>query len=348
MRGDPSAVLRSLTAALGETPALAGTDLVLVGSQARRRSDIYLVGTRADRVPRWVVKVPHPGVAQVDLRPPASAADQLAALRRLNAHLDATSTGFAAPRAVALLPDVAGLAMEFVPGPHLTALIRPRALVAPARLLAGAATAAGVLRALHAVDVAEDVDTSLSELHDGVAARAATALAGAALPTRLLDVPWPVAVPRTAVARRRHVLLHGDFAPENLVFSPGTVHCLDAELAVRGPDEVDVVRFVTMLDDAPMFVAGTGVRAVDRLRARSGATFLQAYYDGAVPVTTWWALIESVASRWAMRHTDCLQRRPRATQVRLSLLRRHFTSLLAELADAARRSERSSPGAGLG
>jgi len=160
----------------------------------------------------------------------------------------------------------------------------------------------------------------------------------AGLPEERAVVPWPAEIARSTVVRRRHVLLHGDFAPENLVFSADQVYCLDADLLDRGPEDLDVVRFLTMLYDAPFFITGSGVRVVSRLRVRTGAAFLRAYYGDVVPVVTWWALIEGIASRWAMRHADCVARQPAFTSTRLALLDRHFSSILDELAVAARQS----------
>ena len=128
------------------------------------------------------------------------------------------------------------------------------------------------------------------------------------------------------------VLLHGDFAPENVVISSGTVYCLDPALAARGPREVDVVRFLTMLCDAPPFVATLGAGPMGRLRRRMAAEFVRGYYGPAGrPSSLQPMLVHSVALRWAQRHEHVVQRGARAGAARTALLRAYFSRLLNEM-----------------
>lgn len=133
-------------------------------------------------------------------------------------------------------------------------------------------------------------------------------------------------------ARAGEVLLHGDFAPENVVLTPAGPCCLDPDLCERGPAEHDVVRFLVMFADAPFFVVAGRLPRVRGVRRRAVRRFLTAYYDGSTPPPSLGPLLEAaLAARWQTRHTDLLARRPRGRRTRLRLVRRHFEAVLAEV-----------------
>jgi hypothetical protein len=310
-------------------------DLVIVHTgAARRRSSLYFLGLAGSRPAcRWVVKQPNSGSHQEDLQSPLSAAGQFQALQRLHGHLRHSDGPVATPRPVAYVPEIEAYVMEYVPGPTLTGLIRPGALLRPDSLLHGAAASAQVLHAVHSLESAEADRIDLPDLSRRAATRGRQLLETAGLPTRdRWFLPGSSAHSTTAWK----VLLHGDFAPENVLLSPSGFYCLEPDLSERDWAEHDVVRFLLMLFDAPLFVAGVDIPAVQNLRRRAGATFLDAYYgecpwpDALRPL-----MVLSLAARWSTRHTDLAQRAPRLKRARELLLRRYFGRLLDEVSSPA-------------
>jgi aminoglycoside phosphotransferase (APT) family kinase protein len=313
---------RAIAAELGEQE-----DLVVVSSQSRRRSDLWFIGLLGERGPKWVVKRPRTDSRQGDLRPPLSSEQQFAALVRLSDHVLATGSALRTPAPVALLPDIDAFAMLFVQGRHVAQLIRPTAVREPGPLLAGVAAAADALRVVHALPpTKEELSTS-----EGPFEASSDRLDPAAAPALARGQSSPEI--RSPLPRRgtRTVVIHGDFAPENIMLAGSTVFCLEPGLTDCGPPDIDVVRFLTMLYDAPLFVLCALNPAVQRLRRRAAATFLAAYY-GVEPVspTLQQSLRESLASRWATRHDDVVDRDPSLRGARIWLLRRYFSALLQE------------------
>ena len=294
---EEATVLAMLSDAL-EAGRIAGAQLRVVRAQSRRRSDLWFVGVRGEHGCRWVVKRPQTASVQDDLHPPMSSSQQLAALRRMSSHLAAEGGRITCPTPVAGLPDINAYAMEHVAGAHIAGLMTPAVVVAPGRLLAAMSTAAQVLQAVH----------------------------------RLPAAPSDVARPGTVDLQQ--VVLHGDFAPENVLLSGSGAAVLEPDLTHRGSPDVDVVRFLTMLYDAPVFVLGADQGVVQRVRRRAAAEFLATFYgpDGPSPGVAN-LLAESLAARWETRHKDCLRRRPALTSARLALLRRHFDAVLRETGD---------------
>jgi aminoglycoside phosphotransferase (APT) family kinase protein len=326
-----SAVLASVGPALAEELLPSRPeDLVIVReAPVRRRSSLYFLGVGAASECRWVLKRPHSQTRQPDLPSPLSAAHQFASLQRLHDHLQRTGGRVATPRPVAYVAELDGYVMEYVAGPTLTALITPRAVLQPRRLLAGVAEAAAVLEAVHSLEPAPADVVDVPDLVRDVATRSRRLLASAGLPLR---ERWFVtaAAPRTAIART--VLLHGDFAPENIVLSPSGPYCLEPDLGERGWPEHDVARFLLMLFDAPLFVVAGDVPPVRRLRRAAADRFLLELYRGGAPSPILRPLlVGALAARWAMRHTDVVARDPGLRPARELLLRRHFGRLLDEV-----------------
>lgn len=295
---DERQVVRALTDALSPQPA-GSAPVVVLEHRSRRRSDLWFLAREGERVARWVVKRPCTESRQGDLTAPLSSEAQMAALTLLAGHFAATAPSFRAPTPVALLAEIDAFAMEFVSGRHVAQLIHPSALIRPDPLLAGVAEAAGVLRVLHRLSPGDDLGHDLGDdLGDDLG----------------------------------EVVLHGDFAPENVLLSGPDVYCLDPELTRRGPAEADLVRFLTMLYDAPMFVLGATVPAVQRLRRRAATAFLTAYVgDRPAHADVRPALTESLAARWTTRTDDVRTRRPRLAGARRRLLDTYFSMLLGEV-----------------
>jgi aminoglycoside phosphotransferase (APT) family kinase protein len=307
--------------------------VVLRTGPARRRSSLYFVGVAGSETCRWVVKRPTSDSEQDDLTSPLPADLQFIALQRLHSHLLARGDGMATPRPVALLPAIDAYVMEYVPGPTVTDLMRPRAVVHPDRLLDSIEVAGRLLRAVHALEPPKPDVIDHAELGERSRARADRFLRSAGLP---VHEQWLAVDLASGTTAGTEVLLHGDYAPENVVLSPAGVVCLEPDLAQRGWPEHDVVRFLLMLADAPFFVTGTDVPAVGRLRRRSSAQFLDAYYDGrSRPESLRPLMLLSLAARWSTRHTDVARREPRLGRARQVLLHRHFARLLNEVSAPA-------------
>lgn len=320
-------VLDALAPTVADTAAR--DELTVLRTHRRYRSSLYFVGVRDELEPRWVVKRPDPERRQQDLRPPPDAEAQFDALCRLHEHLGASGEGITAPRPVALLQRIEALAMEYVAGQTLTDFMTLGRVVRPEPLLAGIARAAAALRVIHrlAPSVSSTVDETQWTAH--AAREARRHLLVARLPIRDSWLTLDGHEPR--YVEPAEVLLHGDWAPENVVLADQGLTCLDPELSHRGWPERDVSRFLVMLCDAPVFVTTTGLPAWTLLRRRAVVTFLAAYYGerGVSPLLRPLFLAD-LAARWAMRDVDVVRRNPAGTRSRRLLLRHHFTALLDE------------------
>lgn len=324
-------ILQRLRQALeGEVPAEDLKDLVMMRTgPSRRRSSLYFVGLAGTDTCRWVVKRPTSESLQDDLTSPLPAPQQYRALERLHAHLHNLGDDLATPRPVVLLPEIDAYVMEYVPGSTVTDLMRARAVVHPDRLLDSVVEAGRLLQAVHALEPPTPDLVDLTELREVTASRASQVLGAAGLPVR---DDWFRADVGSSTSTGSEVLLHGDYAPENVVLSPDGVVCLEPDLAQRGWPEHDVVRFLLMLADAPLFVVGTDVPAVRRLRRRASANFLESYYGRTSrPESLRSLMLMSAAARWSTRHTDVTRRNPRLGRTRQRLLHRHFSRLLDEV-----------------
>ena len=329
---DEDALLGALAAAVGAGDTAVSDELVIVRRGVRRRSIIYYVGVRATPgVSRWVVKCPATGVERLGIQPPAPAEDQFEALRRLHAFLAASGGRFASPRPVALLPEFSALAMEFAQGRSLWELVQPAALHRPQELLAGVREAALALRHLHSIEPPRAQLVDLRELENTVFEDSAAALRGAGLPVK---DRWFTPGLRPSSAVTQVVLLHGDWAPENVLLAEDHVFLLDPELTDHGWAEHDLARFLLMLLDRSLFVATDTFGRSRRLRHEATSTFLTAYY-GTAPVSPVLGplLLRETARRWTVRHQDVVNGGRRLRRPRSRLLRGYFSRVLDEVSD---------------
>jgi aminoglycoside phosphotransferase (APT) family kinase protein len=133
--------------------------------------------------------------------------------------------------------------------------------------------------------------------------------------------------------------LHGDFAPVNiLVDAQGHAVGIDVTLARAGYPEVDLARFLTMLDTERWFIATQSIPSARRLRHRAESTLLEAYYgrEGWSPLLEV-RLIDALARRWVRREATRQSNQPALASVRARMVDAHFQTLLVEV---ARRLER--------
>ena len=328
-KADEQSVLAALKSAL-----LAGDDLrdadelVVVSRVERRRSTLYFDGDAAQPgATRWVVKQPRTATKQHDLASPLSAQEQHDALVALHDVFDGHDVRFSTPRPIALLAEAGAFAMEFVDGQSIPQLLNARAVLKPRPLIDAVRSAAALLRALHAMQPAPNALVDTERPTDDALGDGRHVLQRVGLPLRS---SWFEAAPHPQ-RTQTSVLLHGDFAPENIVIATGATYCLDPALASRGPRELDVVRFLTMLCDAPLFMTTLAPGPVGRLRRRMAAEFVESYYGaGGRPSSLQQMLVHAVALRWAQKH-DHFERCARAAAAWTTLLRVYFSRLLTEV-----------------
>jgi aminoglycoside phosphotransferase (APT) family kinase protein len=331
---DERALLRSLQAALSAESQDAPDDLVVVDRGLRRRSSLYFVAAAGDPgVRRWVIKRPTPEAERLGMSPPMSAGEQHRALQRLHDFLVSRGGSVTAPRPVAVLPDLGALAMEYAPGQSLFELVRPGALRRPDELVSGVRSAGLALREMHAIEPSSAEQPDLRAVESSVRREASAALSQVGLP---VDARWFARDASATALPGRKVLLHGAWAPENVLLDGDQVVCLDPELTVRGWAEQDLARFLLMLLDRPVFVLTDSLGRGRALRHELISAFLTTYY-GREPVSpVLRPLLErEVALRWVVRHQDVLDRRPPLRRARTALLHRYFRAVLDEISGPA-------------
>jgi aminoglycoside phosphotransferase (APT) family kinase protein len=331
---DEAELLAALKAALRADPAgRPPGDLVVVRRGLRRRSTIYFVGVHQGdgATPTIVVKCPSPEVERLGIRPPMTVQEQYAAVQRLHEFLAGSDTQFAAPRGVALLPEFDALAMEFVQGRSVWELVRPSAIWRQHELREGVRSGGLALRQLHTIEPTGSAPVDLAEVERTAFSDSRDALRGV---DTLMRDGWfsPGAQPAGGVLGKV-VLLHGDWAPENVMIGQDRVFCLDPELTDRGWPEYDLARFLLMLLDRSLFVT-TGALGWSALRRDLIRTFLTAYYGGqAVSPLLRPLLVREVAQRWAVRHQEAQRGSAAARKARSLLLTRYFGGVLDEISD---------------
>jgi aminoglycoside phosphotransferase (APT) family kinase protein len=331
-----AALIERLRTVLGDQVPQRDLDRLVLDKLTRNRSSVYFVsvdGPVRDR--RWVVKQPSVDFHQADLEPPMSAAAQFEAHRRLYEHLQQLDGPVRTPRPVGVMPDLNAYVMEFVTGSMVSSQITLPAVRSPDQLLSSMAASAEVLQAVHSLEPAQAELVQLADLENE-----ARATAEAMIRSTGLRVPTKgfFAAPTTAAeVLTSGVVLHGDYAPENVIRAPSGSYCLDAALTEKGAAENDVVRFLTMLFQEKLFVVGAFLPPVQELRRRSAAAFLRAYYgERPWPETLQALMVLSLAARYKRRHVSTgspsgLGKKQLLLPALKALDRQHFRRLLAEV-----------------
>jgi aminoglycoside phosphotransferase (APT) family kinase protein len=331
-----AALLEGLRAVLANEVPHQDLDSLVLDKLTRYRSSVYFVGLAGPVLERrWVVKQPTVDFLQADLAPPMSAAAQFEAHRRLYEHLQQLDGPVRTPRPVGLMPDLNAYVMEYVSGSMVSAQITLSAVRSPHQLLSSMAASAEVLRAVHSLEPAQPEIVQLAGLENEARATAARLIrsTGLRVPTKgFFSGPTTAADVLTS-----GVVLHGDYAPENVILAPSCIYCLDAGLTEKGAAEHDVVRFLTMLFQEKPFVVGAYLPPVQELRRRCAATFLRAYYgDRPWPETLQALMVLSLAARYKRRHASTgspsgLGWKQQLLPAFKALDRQHFRRLFAEV-----------------
>jgi aminoglycoside phosphotransferase (APT) family kinase protein len=338
---DEGELLAALEPALLVEGSLPGK-LAVARRIVRRRSSIYVVGVEnaGSVASSWVVKRPSVEGGRLGIRGPMDAAGQYAALQRLYDFLATGDPRFTAPRPVALLPELEALVMEFVQGRSVWDLAVPSALLRPAALREGVRTAALALRHLHTNQPRGTEPVDLAEVEAEAEATSRGALQSIGVQVR--DGWYRRSGQRSVPGKL--VLLHGDWAPENVLLDHEKVYLLDPELTDYGWPEHDLARFLLMLWDRSIFVGFGALQGSRRLRHDLTSIFLTTYYGYGEPVSPLLRplLLREVSQRWAVRHQGADRGSAPALQARVLLLRQYFGGLVAEVTDPRRSTSLSS------
>lgn len=333
-----NALLESLRPVLANEIPTRDLDKVVLQKVVRDRSCIYFVGFHGPTfVRRWVVKQPAVAFRQADLEPPLPAAALFEAHERLYEHLQRLDGSILAPRPVGVMPDVNAYVMEYVTGTLVSSHIAVRSVRTPHRLLHGMAEAARVLQTVHTLELAQPEIVQLADLENEARTTAAQLIRGARLRVPAGGFFSGSSTSRSATAST--VVLHGDFAPENVIVGDTGTYCLDADLAEKGAAEKDVVRYLVMLYQEKFFLVGADVPPVQDLRRRAAAAFLSAYYgDHPWPESLQPLMVVGLAARYVRRQMGGVPkssrmpaRRALERRARKVLERRHFQKLLDEV-----------------
>jgi len=309
--------------------------------QRHSRSIIYFVGTGRSRSGRanWIVKQPDELSTQEDLTSPASAESEFASLVKLAEHFSPLEPRLRVPRPVALLPEIGAFAMEAIHGRDIPSLIGFGTPVKTHRLLLAVAQSAAFLKHLHRIDPPSEEVVDLRAKADALLEYGDlfTARYGLPLPGELAEALR--AIPARSVPARI-CRLHGDFAPVNvLIDGQGNAVGIDAALDRVGFPELDLARFLVMLGNERLFIAGERLDFIRAVRRRAEATLVETYYgEAARPLLLELELIDGLCRRWIRRHVTRLENRPSMRGARRRMVDAYFRRLLDESAERIQRA----------
>jgi aminoglycoside phosphotransferase (APT) family kinase protein len=207
----------------------------------------------------------------------------------------------------ALLADCDALLLDYLPGRNLAEVIGSSGLGATGAT-APTRAAGDFLRRFHRHATVGAAEIQLQDLVEEIMASQLSCLAplGLTLPAaarRALDA----VAPRRVTARR--VLLHGDYAPRNLIVTgPRAVAMIDPVLQDLGPPENDVAAFLALVGSASVFASGVAVPAIRKGRLALESAFLDGYGREALsPAICSLRLIDELIWRWASRRARPLE-----------------------------------------
>jgi aminoglycoside phosphotransferase (APT) family kinase protein len=327
--GHVERIRTALATVLGSTMA---EELTLVSSpMVRSRSNLFFFGVGSQE-PAYVVKVPVLGRAALDATPTVNSADQFRALTLAHEWF-AEEDRHTAVRPVVYLEEFDAVVMEYVPGGPYRRTLR-RGVLAPQPALRAAAAAGDALRRLHRHAWASQAPVDLPGLAAEV--RQAEALALQPVGLRLPDEVGRVLdeVPKAEVLHDR-VVMHGDFAPSNLILMDADqVVIIDPSLVDVGFPEDDLARFLAVMSSYSVFIPGLLLPRVRRLRRELESAFRSGY--GAARTETAvmeLRLLKQYALRWCrVREVSSLARYEQAMRGRQRVIDPHMRGLVTESA----------------
>jgi aminoglycoside phosphotransferase (APT) family kinase protein len=297
----------------------------------RGRSTLYVFGEPGGQ-PRYVVKTARLGDTAIDATPALTSAEQFRALELAHGWFEEEDR-HAAVRPLFYDEELDAVVMDYVPGRPFRPTVQ-RGVLQPAPALRAAGAAGEALRRLHEHARVDDAVVDLADLADEIRETEALVLhpVGLRLPQ---DVARTLAgVPSRKVPRVR-VVQHGDFAPVNLILTAADeVTIIDPSLVDVGLPEDDLGRFLAILSAYSVFVPGSVVRPVRRIRRELERAFRSGYgapeTDTAVMELR---LLKQQALRWRRRRGfSRLTRWPQLMHARERAIDRHMRLLMTESA----------------
>lgn len=266
-----------------------------------RRSTVHVIATPTPirGISSWVVKQINPDSSFVDVPSPVGAQQEFHALTRLHAHFEKVGGRARVPEPTGFLPEVGALAMEYIPGRPLSALLNYRGLLRPAPLLDAIAAAGEFIRNVHDLESFAPEPVNLHAEAQAVLSASIEKLRpwGLTLPpqvTRVLSEVPPV------VVASRQVWLHGDFCPANVIVADdGSTVGIDPSLNAVGPPEEDLARFIAVMSGSIRLAPEIFAPPAGWLRRKLETQLLSTYY-GALsrPPMLELRLIDQLVGRW--------------------------------------------------
>ena len=319
------ALVRALGTAAPEHLELAGEPIT------RSRASLYVFAEPGGR-PRYVVKTAVLGNTAIDATPALTGVEQFRAMTLAHRWFEEEDR-HGAVRPLFYDEALDAVVMDFVHGQPFRPTVQ-RGVLRPAAAVRAARAAGDALRRLHEHARVDQAVVDLADLADEVRETEASVLhtVGLRLPEDVVRVV--AGVPSRKVTRDR-VLQHGDFAPVNLILTgPDEVTLIDPSLADVGLPEDDLGRFLAILSAYSVFVPGSVVPPVRRLRRELEQAFRSGY--GAVETDTAvmeLRLLKQQALRWRRRRDfSRLSRSPQLMRARERIIDGHIRRLMTESA----------------
>jgi aminoglycoside phosphotransferase (APT) family kinase protein len=297
----------------------------------RGRSTLYVFGEHGGQ-PRYVVKTAVLGNTAIDATPALTSADQFRALTLAHRWFDVEDR-HAAVRPLSYDEELDAVVMDYVHGRPFRPTVQ-RGVLQPTPALLAAGAAGDALRRLHRHARVDEAVVDLADLADEISETEASVLhtVGLRLPEEVVRVV--AGVPSRKVPRVR-VVQHGDFAPVNLILTAADqVTIIDPSLVDVGLPEDDLGRFLAILSAYSIFVPGSVVPRVRRIRWELERAFRSGY--GAVETDTAvmeLRLLKQQVLRWRRRRDmSRLSRSPQLMRARERAIDRHVRLLMTESA----------------
>jgi hypothetical protein len=297
----------------------------------RSRSTLFVFGEPGEQ-PRYVVKTARLGDTAIDATPALTSAEQFRALTLAHGWFEGEDR-HAAVRPLFYDDELDAVVMDYVHGRPFRRTVQ-RGVLHRAPALGAAGAAGDALRRLHAHARVDEAVVDLADLADEVRETEASVLhtVGLRLPEDVVRVL--AGVPSRKVTRDR-VVQHGDFAPVNLIITAADqVTVIDPSLVDVGLPEDDLGRFLAILSAYSVFVPGSVVPPVRRIRWELERAFRSGYGPAETDTAVMeLRLLKQQVLRWRRRRDfSRLSRSPRLMHAREQAIDRHMRLLMTESA----------------